>query len=497
MDNDRFFPKENEEYVRNLPLNEVGGNSAKKNFFTLLESVRCKAFNFSGANGGGQKPWYNLKDPPTASDFQFNEKAETKNNLSTNSGSGSFEKYSSVLREVEPGNYNNGENWSKSLEKKLQVGDGESTNVAHSGELANSKLSPEANESSSAVSPTSPVTPSNSASLNSNTFNTANALNNPSIPNANFANDEAPPAEDKITSSTKSSDLSSKVDSLSKKLADSEDKIEKINKENEERARNLEFQNKQQEYDNQLEGLNSQISTLQKENEKLKSQNTKTSLSQNLQDNISSNSENQEAQNPKDFSSAARADIGRQNRSSDDQPSESSSPAPSYAGGGGSASNSSAASSESAPSTPSKSSFGGSTSVGNNAGASGRSGITLTRIDDMSADKAEETIYALIETNNGKPFTVEEGGFVKEIIPLVVEGKIQIDSKTGKPVYQKVTKGKVAAMKNASASKDSALAGPISSNADLVRAEEERLKRERVEYLKLKKQAQKALQLPH
>jgi hypothetical protein len=52
-------------------------------------------------------------------------------------------------------------------------------------------------------------------------------------------------------------------------------------------------------------------------------------------------------------------------------------------------------------------------------------------------------------------------------------------------------------MKNASASKYSALAGPISSNADLVRAEEERLKRERVEYLKLKKQAQKALQLPH
>ena len=496
MNNERFFPKENDEYVRNLPFDPKNG-SAKKNFFILLESQRCNAFNYTGTKtlfgiGGG-----NSGSKITPSDMAFTSKAETKNNLSAESGSGSYDKYSSILKDVEPNHYNDGDSWSKSLEKKLQANGEEQFKGERVDVLANSKADPSASDNNNAVAPSTSSASMTGIPTTNNSFPTMNSPSTPSSANTNFANETEAVSEGKTSPASLSPDLSGKVDSLAKKLSDSEARIDKINKENEERARNQQFQNQQQEYDNEINSLNSKLGDLQRENTNLQAQNKKLSAdqkqnSQELEEDDDANNSNAGA---KPVISNSRGSDEGQTRKKDDSSNEGSeqgnSAVASNSSSTGGGSSFSSGGGESGASTSGKAS-GGSSASGTSGGA-GRSGIVLTRIDNMTEDKAEETIFALIETNNGKPFTVEEGGFVKEIIPLVVDGKVQIDTKTGKPVYQKITKGKVADLKNISSTKVSSSTLPINSNADLVKAEQERLKRERVEYLKLKKQALEAL----
>ena len=133
-------------------------------------------------------------------------------------------------------------------------------------------------------------------------------------------------------------------------------------------------------------------------------------------------------------------------------------------------------------------SFGGNASVGAvNSGV--RTGIVLTKVDGLSSEKATETISDRITELNGQPFYIEEGGMVKEIIPIVKDGKVLVDDK-GKPLFEKIVKGKVGDKKFAAvdANPNGGTRAPssITTPADLSRDQEDQMKRERARYLKLK-----------
>ena len=110
---------------------------------------------------------------------------------------------------------------------------------------------------------------------------------------------------------------------------------------------------------------------------------------------------------------------------------------------------------------------------------------TITAVDGMSAEKAFETITSRILELKGIPFFIEEGGMVKEIIPVLKDGVVQLDEK-GNPLYEKIVKGKANDKKFAKLKDKGRAPASITSNADLKIDQEEKLKRERAEYNKLK-----------
>jgi hypothetical protein len=130
------------------------------------------------------------------------------------------------------------------------------------------------------------------------------------------------------------------------------------------------------------------------------------------------------------------------------------------------------------------------TSAGASANKNQGSGIVITAIDGMSKEKAVQTITNRILELNGTPFYIEEGGMVKEIIAVVKDGKVLLDEK-GNPIFEKIVKGKVGDKKFDKV-KDRAPAA-ITDAADLKRDQEEKLKRERAEYLKLKNLTNKVI----
>lgn len=96
--------------------------------------------------------------------------------------------------------------------------------------------------------------------------------------------------------------------------------------------------------------------------------------------------------------------------------------------------------------------------------------ILLTKLDGMgNAAAVNETINKLIYAESGRPFYIEEGGLVKQIIPEIVNGKILINEK-GKAVYKKILKGKVGEFKIALEQKATRITN-LESPADLKRAE--------------------------
>ena len=109
----------------------------------------------------------------------------------------------------------------------------------------------------------------------------------------------------------------------------------------------------------------------------------------------------------------------------------------------------------------------------------------FTTVDGMSSEKVIQTISKKIIELNGTPFYIEDAGVIIEIIAVVKDGKILLDEK-GNPVYEKIVKGKVGdkAVTKLKDQKKAPLA--ITNAADLKRDQEEKLKRERAEYLKLK-----------
>ena len=78
--------------------------------------------------------------------------------------------------------------------------------------------------------------------------------------------------------------------------------------------------------------------------------------------------------------------------------------------------------------------------------SSGGDSIVLTRLDGISGSKVNETISNMIIAESGRPFYIEEGGLVKQIIPEVVDGVI-LKAEDGTPLYKTVVKGKVGEFK--------------------------------------------------
>lgn len=120
-----------------------------------------------------------------------------------------------------------------------------------------------------------------------------------------------------------------------------------------------------------------------------------------------------------------------------------------------------------------------------------KSGLVLTKINGNTTEKIAEGISEKILENDGTPFFIEEGGMIKEIIPVIENGKVVLDDK-GKPLFEKVVKGKVGD-KKFEAKKEERKPASITSKADLLRDQEKRLQYERAEYLKLKNITKQAL----
>ena len=110
---------------------------------------------------------------------------------------------------------------------------------------------------------------------------------------------------------------------------------------------------------------------------------------------------------------------------------------------------------------------------------------TITAVDGMSAEKVTQTISSRIIELKGIPFYIEEGGMVKEIIPVLKDGVVQLDE-NGNPLYEKIVKGKATDKKFAKVKESGRAPAAITSTADLKRDQEDKLKRERAEYIKLK-----------
>lgn len=129
-------------------------------------------------------------------------------------------------------------------------------------------------------------------------------------------------------------------------------------------------------------------------------------------------------------------------------------------------------------------------------------GLVLTRVDGMTSEKAIETIANKIIELNGVPFLIEEDGVTKKVIPLIRNGKIELDE-NGQPKFVKIkvnrkecteeekTNGKCRAPASVAAKTNDSV-------ADEKRDQEQRIRREieRAQYLKLKALTNKAMTKP-
>ena len=124
---------------------------------------------------------------------------------------------------------------------------------------------------------------------------------------------------------------------------------------------------------------------------------------------------------------------------------------------------------------------------GGTAGEFARAGaVVLTGLDGASTTKITESINKMIIAEAGKPFYIEEGGFVKEIIPEIVNGVI-VKGEDGAPIYKTVIKGKIGEFKIDSKGlkikKDQI--SKSNSAADVKRQDEEKSRAEVIRYREL------------
>lgn len=160
-----------------------------------------------------------------------------------------------------------------------------------------------------------------------------------------------------------------------------------------------------------------------------------------------------------------------------------------------------ATSAASSPSGPSRSIASAPVLTTNSAeGNDQSSGLTLTKVDGMTSEKAAETITNRILELNGIPFLIEEDGVTKKVIPLIKDGKIDLDEK-GQPKYVKIkVNRKECTAEEKSAGKCRAPAAIATTKvnnsvADEKRDQEEKARREieRAQYMKLKALSEQAL----
>lgn len=117
----------------------------------------------------------------------------------------------------------------------------------------------------------------------------------------------------------------------------------------------------------------------------------------------------------------------------------------------------------------------------------------VMQLDGMTTEAASVEISKKIIELNGLPFFVEEGNLVKQIVPIVKNGKVELDE-FGNPKFEKIISGKAglgkfASKKEKASRAPAAVVAPISSTGDLKRLEEQKLEEERrrVRYEEMKK----------
>ena len=284
-------------------------------------------------------------------------------------------------------------------------------------------------------------------------------------------------ASTKTVSTTASANalLNDRITALSKKLANSEDSLARIREEKVEAQAAKEHQEKVDEENKTIAGLKEQLNDLKTQtgaksnNETLVAQKMAAKTKEKSSGGITRSPASESSdEGETHVASTARAvqDNGPQNTAHS---------AGNYSSGG----------SESASGTGTHSASGGNISSGSLSSGSGSSaggsGIVLTKVDSVSDAAIQDKI---LEFNNGQHFFIQEGEMVQEIVPVMKNGKIILDN-DGKPKFtigNAINKDKKEARALADERK------PANNDAaDLKRQEEERTRRERAEYLKLKK----------
>lgn len=291
---------------------------------------------------------------------------------------------------------------------------------------------------------------------NSSSFNTAN-FNNLNRP---IDKDAIVKADSVDVKKSESSGLTDKISELTKRLSASEENLEIIKAE---KAAALE----KQVADKKIADENKTIADLKEQINSLKAS-AKTEVAvQPVQKAVVENYTAPLAQSnsiKSSYSEAEKAPAKAQAKNSARENSQS---------------QQSASGSESSQSS---SSFRAASSSGNGGSATSsvdtRPSLILSKSDGQSNEKIYEKIFEL----KGEHFFIEEGGVVKEIKPLVVNNQVVTD-KSGKPIFETIILGK----KGSKRLPASVEAVAIKSNADLKRDQEEKMKYDKAQYLKLKK----------
>ncbi len=128
-------------------------------------------------------------------------------------------------------------------------------------------------------------------------------------------------------------------------------------------------------------------------------------------------------------------------------------------------------------------------------GSAQSAGLVLISVDGMTSEKVKQTIIDKILDSNGAPFSVKEGEAITIIVPEM-DSNNKLKMRDGKPVFKTIDpekNGNKLAFKNAALVKKTRAPASITSPADLLRDQEEQLKRDRVEYRNLKNLVDKAL----
>ncbi len=298
-----------------------------------------------------------------------------------------------------------------------------------------------------------------------------NNFNDSSASGKNLTDSIAAKPEETQSAETKA--LNDKISDLTKKLSLAEENIDRIKSEKEAAALAAEQQRKVDDENKSIADLKSQIADLKAQNIKSEKISSENSSRASLASAESTATTPKVATTSQEVSSAESTNAKKSISEADAQ-----------SGGRGnfSAANESSTNAASTGRSPAQAS--GSSSV-----ASAKSSFVLTKVDGLSEEKVAETINEKIMESDGLPFEIEEGGMVKQIVPIIKDGKVLLDDK-GHPRYEKVVKRKVAKKEVAKARTPAS----IDNSADLKRDEEEKIKYERAEYLRLKKLTKEALE---